>query len=58
MPFYFQTVQGVSATESGVRFIALVLPEIVAILVSGVIVSKIGHYVSKTFCLSIHTTDT
>ena len=58
MPFYFQAVQGVSATKSGIRFIALALPEIVAIVVSGAIVSKIGHYVSKISCLSIRTTDT
>lgn len=58
MPFYFQAVQGTSATKSGIRFIALALPEIVAIVVSGAIVSMVGHYVSKISCLSVHMTDT
>ncbi|KAL9020794.1 MAG: hypothetical protein Q9185_001978 [Variospora sp. 1 TL-2023] len=45
IPFYFQATQGASAISSGAKFIALVLPEIVAIVVTGAIVSKIGHYV-------------
>ncbi|KAL8704581.1 MAG: hypothetical protein Q9201_002273 [Fulgogasparrea decipioides] len=45
IPFYFQAVQGVSATKSGIRFIPLALPEIVAIVVSGAFVSKVGYYV-------------
>ena len=56
MPFYFQAVQGVSATTSGIRFIALALPEIMAIVVSGAIVSKTGHYVSEASCLSMSGT--
>ena len=48
MPFYFQAVEAVTATKSGIRFIALALPEIVAIVVSGAVVSKIGYYVSMT----------
>ncbi|KAL8650813.1 MAG: hypothetical protein Q9210_003611 [Variospora velana] len=45
IPFYFQATQGASAISSGAKFISLVLPEIVAIVVTGAIVSKIGHYV-------------
>lgn len=45
LPIFFQAGQGISATQSGVRFIALVIPEIVAIGVFGGIVSKWGHYV-------------
>lgn len=45
IPFYFQATQGASATSSGARYLSLVLPEIVAIVITGAIVSKTGHYV-------------
>ncbi|KAL8753064.1 MAG: hypothetical protein Q9199_005309 [Rusavskia elegans] len=45
LPFYFQAAQGVSASTSGVRFIALALPEVVAIVITGALVTKTGHYV-------------
>ncbi|PQE23830.1 efflux pump antibiotic resistance protein [Rutstroemia sp. NJR-2017a BBW] len=45
LPIYFQSIQGDSATRSGVRFIALVLPQIVGLVVVGAIVSKWGYYV-------------
>ena len=38
MPFYFQAVQGVSATTSGIKFTLLALPEIVAVVVSSAII--------------------
>ena len=46
IPFYFQAVQGVSVTASGVRAIPLGLSQIVAVVVVGAIVTKTGHYVS------------
>ncbi|KAL9122049.1 MAG: hypothetical protein Q9187_001396 [Circinaria calcarea] len=45
LPFYFQAVQGVSATRSGIDFIALALPEVFAILIAGAIANRTGHYV-------------
>ncbi|KAL9122059.1 MAG: hypothetical protein Q9187_001384 [Circinaria calcarea] len=45
LPFYFQAVQGVDAITSGIRFIALMLPQMVALIGAGAIVSKWGHYV-------------
>ncbi|KAI6088863.1 MFS general substrate transporter [Hypoxylon rubiginosum] len=45
LPIYFQSVQGVSTTQSGVRFIALVLPQIVGLVIVGAIVSQWGYYV-------------
>ena len=45
LPFYFQAVEGVSATQSGVRFIALAFPEVLAIVIMGAIVTKTGLYV-------------
>lgn len=46
MPFYFQAVQDVSATASGVRLIAMVLPEILAVMIAGALVTVVGYYVS------------
>ncbi|CAL8582398.1 hypothetical protein XPA_008064 [Xanthoria parietina] len=45
IPFYFQATQGASAISSGAKFISFILPEIVAVVIAGAIVSKIGHYV-------------
>ncbi|KAL8828972.1 MAG: hypothetical protein Q9170_006372, partial [Blastenia crenularia] len=49
VPFYLQAAQGVSASTSGVRFIALALPEVVAIVITGALVTKTGHYVGFNF---------
>ena len=45
LPFYFQAVQSKSATQSGIRFISLAVPEVVAIVIIGAVVTKTGHYV-------------
>ncbi|KAI1760080.1 MFS general substrate transporter [Hypoxylon sp. FL1150] len=45
LPIYFQSVQLVSTTQSGVRFIALVLPQIVGLVIVGALVSQWGYYV-------------
>ncbi|KAI4232198.1 MAG: hypothetical protein LQ349_005153 [Xanthoria aureola] len=45
LPFYFQAVRGSSATSSGIRMIPLVLPQILAIMLVGAIVTKFGVYV-------------
>ncbi|KAI0594167.1 major facilitator superfamily domain-containing protein [Biscogniauxia sp. FL1348] len=45
LPILFQSVQGVSTTESGIRYIALIGPQIFAIVVTGALVSKWGYYV-------------
>ncbi|KAK8081415.1 MFS general substrate transporter [Apiospora saccharicola] len=45
LPIFFQSAQGVSTTESGVRFIALVLPQIVGLVIVGAVVTKWGYYV-------------
>ena len=46
IPFYFQAVQGVDATTSGVRSIPLGIAQIIAVVAVGALVTKIGHYVS------------
>lgn len=45
LPLYFQATQGVSATHSGVNMVAYVAPSIVAIGVTGGLVSRFGYYV-------------
>ncbi|KAI0487070.1 MFS general substrate transporter [Xylaria cf. heliscus] len=45
LPIYFQSAQGVNTIESGVRFISLVLPQIVGLVITGAIVSQWGYYV-------------
>jgi hypothetical protein len=49
LPFYFQAAQTVSATESGVRYLPLVIPQITALVLSGAIATVTGHYVSTHY---------
>lgn len=46
LPFYFQAVQGRSATKSGIQFIPLAFPEVFALIVTAGLTSKLGFYVS------------
>jgi Na+/melibiose symporter-like transporter len=45
LPFFFQSAQGTSTTESGVRFIAMVAPQIITLVVTGALVTTWGYYV-------------
>ncbi|MCJ1422554.1 hypothetical protein MMC29_000434 [Sticta canariensis] len=45
LPFYFQAVQGVSATISGVRMIPRILPQIFALVLASAVVTRWGYYV-------------
>ncbi|PWY92986.1 efflux pump antibiotic resistance protein [Aspergillus sclerotioniger CBS 115572] len=45
IPFYFQSAQLVSPTVSGVRGIPLGVSQIVAVVLTGAVVSMTGHYV-------------
>ena len=47
LPFYFLAVKGFPAIQSGVSFIAMALPQLVGIVVSGALISKLGVYVSE-----------
>nr|POF21051.1 mfs gliotoxin efflux transporter glia [Quercus suber] len=44
LPIYFQSVKNVSASQSGVRTIPLVIPVALFAIVSGVIISATGEY--------------
>lgn len=47
LPFYFQAVRGVDPVTTGVRFIPLLLPMIVTLIVIGAVVKQWGQYVSS-----------
>ncbi|KAK6206407.1 MFS aflatoxin efflux transporter [Colletotrichum tabaci] len=44
LPIYFQAIQGVSAVDSGIRTLPLVLSMMMFAVVSGQIITKIGYY--------------
>lgn len=44
LPIYFQAIQGVSAVESGVRILPLVLSMVVASITAGVGTTRLGYY--------------
>ncbi|TVY76132.1 Rubrofusarin-specific efflux pump aurT [Lachnellula suecica] len=44
LPLWFQAIQGVSAVESGIRTLPLVISLVLASIVSGILVSKFGWY--------------
>lgn len=46
LPILFQSAQGASTTESGLRYIALVGPQLVTLIIVGGLVTKWGYYVS------------
>jgi len=48
-PIYFQAVKGVSAEESGIRTIPLVLSLVAGSIVSGIATGKIGYYTQFTY---------
>ncbi|KAH8654969.1 major facilitator superfamily domain-containing protein [Tricladium varicosporioides] len=45
IPFYFQATKGVSAMTSGIQYFPYALSQIVAVIITGAIVSKTGYYV-------------
>ncbi|RDL38405.1 Uncharacterized protein BP5553_02745 [Venustampulla echinocandica] len=44
IPIYFQSVRGLSATTSGVRIIALIVPQMVFLMLGGIVATKWGYY--------------
>lgn len=45
LPFYFQSVQGVSARTSGIRTLPYLMSLLFAPLLSGTLITLLGHYV-------------
>ncbi|KAF7889871.1 uncharacterized protein EAF02_002286 [Botrytis sinoallii] len=44
IPIYFQAVRGLSATASGIRFISMIVPQTVCLIVVGAFASIWGYY--------------
>ncbi|ETS73853.1 hypothetical protein PFICI_14799 [Pestalotiopsis fici W106-1] len=44
IPIYFQAVKESTATQSGVQFLALAIPQIFAVVLSGALVTMLGYY--------------
>ncbi|KAM3075467.1 hypothetical protein ACMFMG_007614 [Clarireedia jacksonii] len=44
LPIWFQAVKGVSAVKSGIMLLPLIISSVIAILTSGIFISKIGYY--------------
>ncbi|KAH8759347.1 major facilitator superfamily domain-containing protein [Diaporthe sp. PMI_573] len=44
IPIYFQAVKESTATQSGVQFLALAIPQIFAVVLSGALVTTFGYY--------------
>ncbi|KAL8828900.1 MAG: hypothetical protein Q9170_006399 [Blastenia crenularia] len=56
LPIYFQSVSGVSPSESGIRNIPLVIAVSLFSIVSGGLISKFGHYVPLMIASSVFGT--
>lgn len=46
IPIYFQAVIGSTATQSGTQYLALVIPQMFGVVLSGALVTAFGSYVS------------
>ena len=44
LPIWFQAIKGVSATESGIRNLPLILGQVIMSVGSGILISKFGYY--------------
>ncbi|RLL96869.1 hypothetical protein CFD26_104810 [Aspergillus turcosus] len=44
LPIWFQVIDGVSAVQSGIRLLPMLLPLVVASILTGKLVSRIGYY--------------
>ncbi|KAI1764472.1 major facilitator superfamily domain-containing protein [Hypoxylon sp. FL1150] len=55
LPIWFQAVKGVSAFESGIMLLPMILSSVVGAVLSGVIISKVGYYTPFFYLTSIIT---
>ncbi|KFY44979.1 hypothetical protein V494_01232 [Pseudogymnoascus sp. VKM F-4513 (FW-928)] len=56
LPIWFQAIKGVSALNSGIMLLPMILSTVVASLASGVMVAKLGYYTPFFILSSIITT--
>ncbi|KAK8044333.1 hypothetical protein PG993_004357 [Apiospora rasikravindrae] len=53
LPIWFQSIEGITARDSGIRLIPIIAAAVIFSLVSGVIVSKTGHYALIVFLSAV-----
>lgn len=53
LPIWFQAIQGVSATESGIRSLPLILAQVLASVLTGVLITVIGYYTPFLYVATI-----
>lgn len=53
LPIWFQAIQGVSAVESGIRTLALVLSLVVGSILAGIITYQSGYYTPTAIFSSV-----
>lgn len=56
LPIYFQVVSGVSASQSGVRNLPLIISLVIATIMTGGLISVNGHYLSWLFLSGVLST--
>jgi hypothetical protein len=56
LPIYFQVVSGVTASQSGIRNLPLILGTTIATILSGILISAYGHFVPFMIIGSIMAT--
>jgi MFS family permease len=44
LPIWFQAINGISAVESGIHLLPMVIPIVVASIITGQLVSRVGYY--------------
>ncbi|KAL1851079.1 hypothetical protein VTK73DRAFT_9543 [Phialemonium thermophilum] len=44
LPLWFQAIKGISAIDSGIRLLPMILPMVFASVITGVLTSRIGYY--------------
>lgn len=44
LPIWFQAIEGISAVDSGIHLLPMVMPIVVASIITGQLVSRIGYY--------------
>lgn len=50
LPVWFQAVKGISAIDSGIRLLPMILPMVFASIVTGILISKVGYYTPFMIC--------
>lgn len=56
IPIYFQAVRDTSATDSGIRNLALIIADTITVVASGILITKLGYFAPLVILGSVLTT--